>query len=82
MWKKLSDPNTLPLLGAYIRGSELVMVSEWMENGNITQYLREHPRVNRPSLVSRPRPFRSLRLSIDLPHSWQMLHEASFICIA
>jgi len=52
MWKKLSNSNTLPLLGAYIRGSELVMISEWMENGNITQYLKKTPRLNRPSLLA------------------------------
>lgn len=52
MWKRLSNPNTLPLLGAYMHGSELVMISEWMEDGNITQYLRRNPRVNRPSLLA------------------------------
>ena len=56
MWKRLSDPNTLPFIGAYIRGSELVMVSEWMENGNIKQYLVKNPHVNRHSLVSHRHP--------------------------
>jgi serine/threonine protein kinase len=51
MWTWLSNPNILPFLGAYIRGSELVVVSEWMENGNIKEYLRINPRVNRHSLV-------------------------------
>jgi len=52
MWKRLSDPNTIPLLGAYIRGSELVMISEWMDNGNVMQYLRKNSRANKPSLLA------------------------------
>ena len=52
MWKRLSDPNTLPLIGAYMDGPDLVMVSEWMDNGNIKQYLQGNPRVNKPALVS------------------------------
>lgn len=51
IWKRLSDPNILPLIGAYMRGPELVMVSEWMQNGNIKQYLHKNPHVNKPSLV-------------------------------
>ena len=58
MWKRLSDPNTLPLIGAYMDGPELVMVSEWMDNGNIKQYLERNSRVNKPALAS------------ALPHFW------------
>ena len=54
MWKRLSDPNTLPFIGAYMHGPELVMVSEWMDNGNIKQYLRKNSHVNKPSLVNAP----------------------------
>jgi len=52
MWKRLSDPNTLPLIGAYMDGPELVMVSEWMDNGNIKQYLERNSHVNKPALVA------------------------------
>ena len=45
--------------------AELVMVSQWMENGNITQHLRRNPRVNRLSLVN-PSRFSSVRPSADL----------------
>lgn len=51
MWKRLSNSYTLPLLGACIRGSELFMVSEWMGNGNIKQYLKQYPHVNRHPLL-------------------------------
>ncbi|KAF9789525.1 kinase-like domain-containing protein [Thelephora terrestris] len=51
MWKRLSHPNTLPFLGAYINALELVMVSPWMEDGNIREYLLSKPHVNRLSLL-------------------------------
>jgi hypothetical protein len=54
MWKRLSDPNTIPLIGAYIHGPELFMVSKWMDNGNIKQYLQKNAGVNKPSLVNTP----------------------------
>lgn len=65
IWKRLSDPNILPLLGAYMHGPELVMVSEWMDNGNIKQYLHRNPRANKPSLVRDPLAFDLLLASID-----------------
>jgi len=52
MWKRLSDPNILSLIGASLHGSELIMVSEWMNNGNIKQYLQRNPHANKPSLAS------------------------------
>ena len=81
IWKRLSDPNTLPLLGAYMHGPELVMVSEWMDNGNIKQYLHRNPRANKPSLVRGPLAFDRLLVSVDPNDSWQMLRGASSICI-
>ena len=35
-----------------MRGHELVMVSEWMENGNIKQYLQKNPHADKLFLVS------------------------------
>lgn len=51
MWNRQPHPNILPLLGVSSR--DFTMVSEWMENGNISQFVLAHPEVNRPSLVSR-----------------------------
>ena len=34
---------------------QLAMVSEWMANGNITQFVSIHPQENRFELVSSPR---------------------------
>ena len=81
IWKRLSDPNILPLIGAYMRGSELVMVSEWMKNGNIKQYLHKNPHVNKPSLVRALPVLDRLLAFFDSYDSWQILHGASTICI-
>jgi len=35
-----------------MHGPDLIMVSEWMDNGNIKQYLQINPRANKPSLVN------------------------------
>jgi len=77
IWKRLSDPNILPLIGAYMRGPELVMVSEWMKNGNIKQYLLKNPHVNKPSLVRAPPTLNLLMVFVDSHDSWQMLHGES-----
>ena len=81
MWKRLSSPNTLPLIGAYMRGSELVMVSEWMKNGNVKQYLRQNPRVNKLSLVNCSPSVLFVYPFIDPSDSWRMLREGWCICI-
>ena len=51
-WKALNHPNILHLLGVTMDKGRLVMVSEWMENGNINEFLRYHEDVNRLELVS------------------------------
>ena len=41
MWKNLSHPNVLDLIGApdTLDEGRFSMVSEWMVNGNITEYV-------------------------------------------
>ena len=53
-WKSLRHPNVLPLLGVTMAGNQLAMVSEWMTNGNINQFVSTHRNVNRFDLVSHP----------------------------
>lgn len=51
--KGLDHPNVLPFLGLRRdpdRG--LAMVSPWMEHGNVVQYLKRYPNVDRLQLVS------------------------------
>jgi len=43
IWKRFSHPNVLPLLGVSKDQERFYMVSEWMEHGNVNQYLKRHP---------------------------------------
>ncbi|KAF9646793.1 kinase-like protein [Thelephora ganbajun] len=51
-WKALRHPNLLPLLGVRMTETEFVMVSEWMSNGNINQFVTAHQEANRFELLS------------------------------
>ena len=51
-WKTLRHPNVLPLIGVTMTDDRFAMVSEWMTNGNITQFVTAHWDVNRFELVS------------------------------
>ena len=55
-WKALDHPNVVPLLGIPKDRSQLkfAMVSEWMINGNINQFVKAHRDVDRFKLVSPP----------------------------
>ena len=50
-WKHLLHPNILPLLGVTISGHCFALVSEWMENGNINEFIERDQHVNRVELV-------------------------------
>jgi serine/threonine protein kinase len=50
-WKALRHPNVMPLLGVTMTENRFVMVSEWMENGNINEFVKTHTDVNRLELV-------------------------------
>jgi serine/threonine protein kinase len=52
IWKKLSHPNVLPLLGVSKLSIPFYTISEWMENGNVTEYIDNHLETNRLQLVS------------------------------
>ena len=73
MWRFLRHPNVLPLLGVSMSENRFAMISEWMSNGNINQFVEAHPKVNRFKLVRSPfvvllPSFRQLKVT-----SWQML---------
>lgn len=64
IWNRLSHENIIPLLGFYSADNEpIIMVSPWMDNGNLTTYLRNNENANRQELVS---PSISLSYSISL----------------
>ena len=51
MWKNLRHSNVLPLLGVTMSYGNLAIVSEWMTNGNINEYVKAHSDANRLELV-------------------------------
>ena len=50
-WSCLRHPNVLPLLGVMMSGDRFVMVSEWMENASISEFVRAHADADRLKLV-------------------------------
>ena len=53
-WKALHHPNVSQLLGVTMTENRFVMVSEWANNGNVTEFVKVHTDVNRPELVCTP----------------------------
>ena len=54
LWGHLSHPNILSFYGIYHlkdTHGRISFVSPWMENGNVTEYLKKHPLTNRLFLV-------------------------------
>ncbi|KAF9457682.1 kinase-like domain-containing protein [Collybia nuda] len=47
LWGQLSHENLLPFYGVYQFRSRLCLVAPWMENGDINDYLENHPNENR-----------------------------------
>ncbi|KAJ7768223.1 kinase-like domain-containing protein, partial [Mycena metata] len=43
VWRQLCHPNLLPFFGLYYFDTRLCLVSPWMENGNIMQFLKREP---------------------------------------
>jgi len=50
-WKHLRHPNILPLIGVTVSNQRFAMVSAWMENGNINEFVGKDQHVNRIELV-------------------------------
>ena len=51
LWRRLSHPNILPVLGVAPKLFPFCIITEWMENGNIMDFVSKHPDVNRLRLV-------------------------------
>ena len=49
--QSLRHPNVLPLLGVTMEKKVFAMVSEWMVNGNITEFVKAHRDANRFELL-------------------------------
>jgi len=50
-WRTLRHPNVLPLIGVMMTETQFAMVSDWMENGNINEFVKANPDANRLELV-------------------------------
>ena len=50
-WKTLRHPNILPLIGVMVSQVQFAMISDWMVNGNINDFVKAHPDANRLELV-------------------------------
>jgi len=62
-WKFLQHPNILSLIGVMMSEARFAMISDWMANGNINDYVKAHPDVDRLGLVGSP-------FKILLPSPW------------
>ena len=54
MWKNLTHPNILPLLG--VTTTPFQLISEWMPGGDLPVYIKKNPDVDRLQLVGVPPP--------------------------
>jgi len=73
-WKHLRHPNILPLIGVTVSNRRFAMVSAWMENGNINEFVGKDRHVNRIELV---RDVLDLNKNlVDSPSSWLTLQTA------
>ena len=51
MWKTFRHQNVLPLIGVAMSETRFAMVSEWMVNGNINDFVKACPDASRLELV-------------------------------
>ncbi|CAE6444362.1 unnamed protein product [Rhizoctonia solani] len=52
VWSKCDHPNVMKLIGVAQFRNQLAMVSAWMDNGNMREFLRRHPQTNRHLLCT------------------------------
>ena len=51
-WKYVSHPNVLPFLGVSHSLLSFSIITPWLQNGNIIEYIQKHRGANRLELVS------------------------------
>ena len=51
MWKTLRHQNILLLIGVAMSETRFAMISDWMANGNINDFVKARPDANRLELV-------------------------------
>ncbi|KAJ6501178.1 kinase-like domain-containing protein, partial [Mycena vitilis] len=68
IWRQLCHPNLLPFFGVYYLDNRLCLISPWMENGNIMEFLRAQPNTDRLSLIL------DVALGVRYLHKQRMVH--------
>ncbi|KAG6810370.1 hypothetical protein H0H92_012156 [Tricholoma furcatifolium] len=67
LWGQLRHPNILPFYGIYRIKDRISFVAPWMENGDITRYLKQNENSNR------------VLLSFDVTQGLQFLHKNDIV---
>ena len=67
MWKRLNHPNIVPFIG--VTTDPLQVVSEWMPNGTLMEFIKENPGANLIGLVGPSLKLRSVD-NVILPSYW------------
>jgi len=63
--KRIKHPNVMTIEGVAPKLFKYCMVSPWMEGGNMLEYVRKYPKVDRLGLV-RPHVENLIPCSLDL----------------
>ncbi|KAF9781352.1 kinase-like domain-containing protein [Thelephora terrestris] len=69
IWRRLSHPNVLPVLGISPELFPLCIVSGWMIDGNILDFMSAHPKVSRLRLLAEAASGLQYLHSMDIVHS-------------
>ncbi|KAF8597277.1 kinase-like protein [Ceratobasidium sp. AG-I] len=67
-WSKIQHRNILKLLGLAVFGDKLAMISPWMKNGNVMQYMKNNPSLNKYALCAQVVDVVSYLHGIDVVH--------------
>ncbi|QRV80227.1 Tyrosine kinase domain protein [Ceratobasidium sp. AG-Ba] len=67
-WSKVKHNNVQELMGVIVFQGCLGMVSLWMENGNLEEYLRKNPTVDRHNLCTQ------VARGVSYLHNMEMVH--------
>ena len=70
IWKHLEHENILPLFGITLIDGVPSTVSEWMENGNVIEFLTKNDNVDRLEMV-RISAFVMKAVLISRPRQWE-----------
>ncbi|KAF8198805.1 kinase-like domain-containing protein, partial [Mycena galopus ATCC 62051] len=75
IWRQLCHPNLLPFFGLYYLENRLCLISPWMDNGNVLDFLRtEPPNTDRLSLASLIIPILDVALGLQHLHEQNVVH--------